>query len=785
MTVIKCKMCGGDVDMNSAKTYGTCKYCNSTMTLPRETGAHIANLFNRANELRRQNEFDKALQAYENILGFDTTDAEAHWGVVLSRYGIEYVEDPKTKKRIPTCHRVQYKSVLSDVDYLAALEYAPDDYTKELYIAEGNQINEIQKNIIAISSKEPPYDIFICYKETGENGSRTNDSVLAQELYYQLTNAGYKVFFSRITLESKLGQQYEPYIFAALNSAKIMLVIGTCKEHFEAVWVRNEWSRFLAIMENERQANTVTHRLLIPCYKNMTAYDLPESLSHFQAQDMSKIGFTQDLLHGIKKVIGIYNSGVNAGNLSDIFDSLFGASGTANKKLPWRIATPLIVALVVFIAIIVDAIDNNNTPAPPPRPQVVQPPIHPPQTVPKIVVPEIPTVTARETAPPETEAPWMPDYIPPLRGNPSEFIKDLDRQIELAYFEDDLAAAYGIFESAVEKIEFENPNEHNTLFKILERICRKEDIKSLTFLAGHGLDLNLLDNVGNPVLSQQTPSVAFLSEMFALGADPNQRSYYNHESALTRAIKQKKEDVAIFLIGKSDPEKLNFSELAGATAFHLACENELHGVISALLKAGVDIDKLGFAPKSGFSTLISYEGKTGLTIACESANAETVEFLLQKGADAKFTDANGNSLIHLTLRVKESNSLSVPQRDLIVADRIRILNLLVGAGADVNGKSQNGTAPLMMLVDVPNFVDERFLEVLIQSGADVSVRNDNGATPLHAAVEWSSQTTARFLLLNGADVNAEDDNGNTPLSVARRKNDSGMIALLLGAGAVE
>ena len=121
------------------------------------------------------------------------------------------------------------------------------------------------------------------------------DSFL-KEIYYQLTNAGYKVFFSRITLESKLGQQYEPYIFAALNSAKVMLVIGSNKEYFDAVWVRNEWSRFLALMKKDRS------KLLIPCYKDMDAYDIPEALSIFQAQDMSKIGFIQDLLHGIKKV---------------------------------------------------------------------------------------------------------------------------------------------------------------------------------------------------------------------------------------------------------------------------------------------------------------------------------------------------------------------------------------------------------------------------------------------------------------------------------------------------
>ena len=34
----------------------------------------------------------------------------------------------------------------------------------------------------------------------------------------------------------------------------------------------------------------------------MDPYDLPEEFSHLQAQDMSKLGFMQDLLRGIKKI---------------------------------------------------------------------------------------------------------------------------------------------------------------------------------------------------------------------------------------------------------------------------------------------------------------------------------------------------------------------------------------------------------------------------------------------------------------------------------------------------
>ena len=213
MAIIKCKMCGGDIVLAENKTYGTCEYCGSMMTFPKVSDEQRLNLFNRANHFRRQNEFDKAISAYDKILDQDDTDAEAHWGAVLSRYGIEYVEDPVTHERIPTCHRVQLGSILTDADYLAALEHAPDTSSRGIYESEAKRIADIQKGILAISAQEKPYDVFICYKETDDSGSRTKDSTLAQDIYYQLTNEGYKVFFSRITLEDKLGQQYEPYIF--------------------------------------------------------------------------------------------------------------------------------------------------------------------------------------------------------------------------------------------------------------------------------------------------------------------------------------------------------------------------------------------------------------------------------------------------------------------------------------------------------------------------------------------------------------------------------------------
>ncbi len=295
MAIYKCKMCGGALEINNNETVATCEYCGTQQTLPKLDDDKRANLYDRANHFRRNNEFDKAMGIYEQILNEDNTDAEAYWSLVLCRYGIEYVEDPASHKRIPTVNRAQFTSVFDDDNYKSALQYA-DGYQRNIYEEEAKAINEIQKGILAISQKEEPFDVFICYKETDNSGRRTPDSVLANDLYHQLTQEGFKVFFARITLEDKLGSAYEPYIFAALNSAKVMVVLGTKPEYFNAVWVKNEWSRYLSLIKNGAK------KMLIPAYKDMDPYDLPEEFSHLQAQDMSKLGFMQDLIRGIKKI---------------------------------------------------------------------------------------------------------------------------------------------------------------------------------------------------------------------------------------------------------------------------------------------------------------------------------------------------------------------------------------------------------------------------------------------------------------------------------------------------
>ena len=297
MAIIKCKMCGGDLQVIEGSTVCECEYCGTKQTVPTLDNEKKHTLFNRASRLLRNCEFDKAYGVFENIVAEFPEEAEAYWGLLLCRYGIEYVDDPATGEKIPTCHRTVLSSILDDSDFDMACENA-DGVAKRLYREEAKAIDRIQQGILKIVEDEEPYDVFICYKELDDNGNRTEDSVLAQEIYDSLTAKGLKTFFARITLENKLGEEYEPYIYAALHSAKVMLAVGTSFEHFDAIWVKNEWLRFLNMMKTD------TSKKLIPCFKGIDAYDMPREFKNFLAQDLGKLGWQQDLTRGVLKICG-------------------------------------------------------------------------------------------------------------------------------------------------------------------------------------------------------------------------------------------------------------------------------------------------------------------------------------------------------------------------------------------------------------------------------------------------------------------------------------------------
>lgn len=124
LVAMKCPMCGGEVKMNSDMKMGECEYCGSQVMIPKNM-EKIGNLYNLATFYRQNNEFDRSIETYKDILKEDSEEAEAYFGLAMSKYGIEFVEDPKDHKRIPTFHRTKERSILVDPDYIKAIDFFP------------------------------------------------------------------------------------------------------------------------------------------------------------------------------------------------------------------------------------------------------------------------------------------------------------------------------------------------------------------------------------------------------------------------------------------------------------------------------------------------------------------------------------------------------------------------------------------------------------------------------------------------------------------------------------
>lgn len=290
-----CKCCGAPLDVKGQVTVCKCASCDVLQSIPRLDFDEKAILWERADKLRRAGEYDRAAELYRDLLKLDDTDSEIYWCIMLCRYGIEYVEEYGSRKRTPTINRFSYTPLINDEDYRAAVRVADGD-RRRVYILEAGELEELRKKVLAVSQTEQPYDIFICYKESDRSGRRTEDSVLAAGLYRALSADGYRVFFARVTLEDKTGREYEPYIFSAINSARVMFAVGTSPDNFNAPWVKNEWSRYLTRVSESGEGT------LAVLYKGMRSDDLPTEFAHLQRFDMSAPDFTEELLRGVHKI---------------------------------------------------------------------------------------------------------------------------------------------------------------------------------------------------------------------------------------------------------------------------------------------------------------------------------------------------------------------------------------------------------------------------------------------------------------------------------------------------
>jgi len=157
--------------------------------------------------------------------------------------------------------------------------------------------------------------------------------------------------------------------------------------------------------------------------------------------------------------------------------------------------------------------------------------------------------------------------------------------------------------------------------------------------------------------------------------------------------------------------------------------------------------------KNGAKTTKQLNKQLNFIGPCRSGDIVAMKKLIKEGALINCIDSTGNTPLNL--------SVTGYYGDITV----RAVKFLIDKGADVDFKDAEGTAPLH------NFKLKEVGDLLIKNGANLNAKTNKGQTPLHTAALLSHFKQAEFLVSNGANVNAIDYSGQTPLDFAKRWND--------------
>lgn len=282
-----------------------------------------------------------------------------------------------------------------------------------------------------------------------------------------------------------------------------------------------------------------------------------------------------------------------------------------------------------------------------------------------------------------------------------------------------------------------------------------------------GADLQVVDNNANtPLLAACLNSPDLVKQMLDKGADPLVRNRQ------------------------------------GQTALHLACQANRFDIVDLVVDRFENVD------------LVDKQYRTPLLMAVYAGNVETVQFLLQRGADPnRFNSANGQTKIQPPVCFSAARG------------NAKMIELLAQAGAEVNVEDPIGDRPLHLAAQAAGnifgqqadrrnagqpFVDS--IRVLIQYRADPNLKNRAGRTALQVAAQrdffdavellvqktddldfdlgtatllhWAAgnglMTTAKRLISTaGLEIDATDESGRTPILVAADNGQAALVELLI------
>ncbi|MCA8945826.1 MAG: ankyrin repeat domain-containing protein [Planctomycetes bacterium] len=260
-----------------------------------------------------------------------------------------------------------------------------------------------------------------------------------------------------------------------------------------------------------------------------------------------------------------------------------------------------------------------------------------------------------------------------------------------------------------------------------------------------------------------------LESLLAAGEDPNCVNGPSQWSATQYAAAQKEGKCLDVLIRYgADVNQRNKND---GTALMTALAEKNDRNLRRLLEAG--------AKQRG----IASNDATALSMAGFQGSVECARILLEFGADPMELDGEGRTALHAAAGSPSGGSTEVlrlllahlPNREAVdvqnstgrtpleaavVVGNADAVEVLIAAGANVAGEGSIAFSFAALKNDV------RVLNVLLAAGADPNAHTASLQTPLHLAAREGASDALAVLLKAGAKPNAQDDTGDTPLHEA-------------------
>ena len=349
------------------------------------------------------------------------------------------------------------------------------------------------------------------------------------------------------------------------------------------------------------------------------------------------------------------------------------------------------------------------------------------------------------------------------------------------------AVAYGLNEMLAELVDLgadlDKKDAHG--WTALQYAARDGMFSAFSILVGLGADVHALTSQGSTALfiAARFGRDEIVRRLVALGADIEATGPLGWTPLMCAAVEGQVGAVRA-LIDLGADVNTRHGDGSPLLMTLVAVRHQRTDVIELILLQNVDVDATSLV-----------DGATAMLHAAQNGSSTIIRMLAAKGAKIDPRESDGKTPLWVAARVGHESALRTLARlgaDVdaetyfgvtamgVAADRghLNIVSALAELGADLS--AGRAFAPLHRSAHHGNVA---MIRLLISLGADVNGKTSEGSTPIWFATEANQPEAVRVLAEAGADVNVTH-NGLTALAYARTHGRAAAVQALLAAGAV-